>query len=141
VSAAARCRPSPCPACPYRLDAPSGVWAPAEYARLPRWDGDIAEQVYAGGADRAFSCHSTPDLLCAGWVGHRDDPGDLLAVRLGVARGDIDPSVLDYRSPVPLFRSGATAAAHGVREVDQPGEAAREAIRKIVRVRPDVTPG
>lgn len=134
-------RGRPCPSCPYRLDVPSGVWSPAEYVKLPAWDGDIAEQLYAGGADRVFSCHSTPDLLCAGWVGHREDPSDLLAIRLGVARGDIDPSVLDYRSPVPLFDSGAAAAAHGCRDIEQPGDAAREAIAKIVRVRPDVTSG
>jgi len=115
------------------------VWAADEYDRLPKWDGDIFEQACAR-AVNAFSCHSTPSLLCAGWVGHRDRPDDLLAVRLGISGSRIDPSVLDYRTAVPLFESGAAAAEHGRREVADPGDAAREAIRKIVRVRPDVTP-
>ncbi len=35
----------------------------------------------------------------------------------------------------PLFASGAEAAAHGRREIEQPGEKAVAAIAKIIRVR------
>lgn len=126
-------RPSPCPSCPYRLNAPSGVWAASEYERLPDYDGETTEQVYAG-ALALFHCHSTPLALCAGWVGHRD-PHDLLALRLGVAAGAADPSCLSYRTRVPLWPTGAAAAEHGLRDVAAPGRAAVEAIRKVSRLR------
>lgn len=129
-----RPRPRPCPSCPYRLDCPSGLWHPDEYRRLPGWDGDTAYQV-AG----VFCCHSTPDLLCAGWVGHRD-PYDLLALRIGVGSGAVSPDVFEYRTAVPLFASGWRAAVHGLRDIENPGPEARAALAKIVAIRPDVTP-
>lgn len=131
-------RPKPCGSCPYRLNAPSGVWAPEEYERLRDYDGEIAEQVSAG-AFSLFHCHSTPLALCSGWVGHRD-PFDLLALRLGVSTGAADPSCLEYRTDVPLWPSGAAAHAHGVRDVEAPGAAAVAAIEKVVRLR-GLSPG
>ena len=130
-------RVRPCPTCPYRRAAPSGIWAASEYTRLRDYDGEIGDQAMAG-ACGLFACHSTPAQLCAGWLGHRD-PADLLAVRLGLADGRLDPGILDYRTDVELWRSGAEAAAHGLRDLAEPGADARDAIRKIVRIRPDVT--
>lgn len=123
-------RKNPCPSCPYRREVPSGIWDATEYQRLLDYDGDTASQNAA-----AFNCHQGSGELCAGWVGHVEDPRDLLAIRMGVIFGDMDPSVLDYTTDVPLFRSGAEAAAHGMREIDQPGPKARDAISKISRVR------
>ena len=57
-----------------------------------------------------------------------------LAVRISSIRQDVK-TLLDYVSPVPLFSSGAEAADHGEREIEQPGEDARETIRKIGTVR------
>lgn len=127
-------RPNPCPTCPYRVGAPSGIWAAEEYERLRKFDGDIADQARAE-AFALFCCHSTPDSLCAGWVGHRDDPADLLAVRVGVIDGRVDDAVLDYSCDVPLFASGAEAAEHGLRDLHNPGAAACAAIDKLVRLR------
>jgi len=122
-------RPNPCPSCPYRVSVPSGVWAPEEYAKLLDYDKPIGEQ-----SPRAFNCHQGDGRLCAGWVGF-GDPRELLALRLGVAAGRIDPEVLDYRTEVPLFASGLDAAEWGMAYADAPGQGAIDAIAKITRVR------
>lgn len=124
-------RPAPCAFCPYRRDVPSGVWAAEEYAALPQYDGEVHEQ-YEAGAFAAFDCHKADGTLCAGWVGCHG-ARNLLALRL-VAR-HMDPSVWDYESPVPLLGSGAEAALHGLRELEEPGERAMAAIRIIARDR------
>lgn len=103
-------RPRPCPTCPYRRDVPPGVWAEEEYAKLERYDGDVPDHVEAG-AFGLFHCHTTPEFLCSGWVGCHD-MNNMLAVRLHWR--DLDTgTVQGYVSPVPLFGSGAEAAAHG----------------------------
>lgn len=127
-------RRRPCPTCPYRRDVPSGIWSEEEYALLPLYDGDGVAQ-YEAGAFRVFDCHAADGHLCAGWAGHREDPNDLLALRLAVARGAVDPEALLYSTRVPLFPSGAEAARHGLRDILNPGRAAREAIAKIARAR------
>lgn len=136
--------PRPCASCPYRQDAPSGVWAASEYAKLPLYD----EPTYAQPA-RLFLCHQHDRnddraRVCAGWAGCHD--GDhLLALRVAVSAGEIGvetaDAIRDYVSPVPLFASGAEAAAHGVREIREPGADACTAIRKISRTRGDLTEG
>lgn len=128
-----RVRVRPCAFCPYRRDVPSGVWATEEYDVLRRFDGDIADQA-AAGAVRPFACHASPECLCAGWVGHRD-PTDLLALRIGVCH-DLDPSVMDYRTDVPLWESGAAAADHGQADIDNPDDRAAAAVRKLVHADP-----
>ena len=132
-------RPRPCASCPYRQDVPSGVWAAEEYAILPRYDGSILEQALSG-ASTAFACHQADGHLCSGWVGHRD-PADLLAIRLGISSGTIDPSVIDYRTTVPLFRSGSEACRHGMRDIEEPGEKAREVVTKLMSHRTDLQEG
>lgn len=42
---------------------------------------------------------------------------------------------MDYSTDVDLFPSGAAAAAHGVRDIQEPSREAESAIRKIVRGR------
>lgn len=123
-------RRTPCASCPYRRDVASGIWHPDEYAKLPRYDGEIPEQE----AIAVFSCHQGTGDVCSGWLGHRD-PTELLAVRIGIAGGGLDPSCADYQTAVPLFDSGAEAAAHGTREIDAPSPEAVKAIRKITTVR------
>lgn len=77
-------------------------------ARTEYDDGDIPEQTSA----RVFSCHQQDGSVCAGWLGHRD-PLDLLAVRIGIADGRLDPSCAEYSTTVPLWPTGADAARHG----------------------------
>ncbi len=127
-----RPRPRPCPSCPYRRDVPSGIWAPEEYAKLPPYDGETGQQAEAG-AFRLFTCHQGDEMLCAGWVGCHD-MAESLAVRLHWRKIDAD-AVFGYTSPVPLFGSGAEAAAHGLRDASAVSAAADAAIGKIERVR------
>jgi Family of unknown function (DUF6283) len=125
-------RARPCGSCPYRRDAPSGLWSADEYAKLPKYDGDIPAQVRAG-ATGLFMCHLDDGSLCSGWVGCHD-MGNNLAVRLRADELDID-AVCDYVSPVPLFGSGAEAAEHGLRDVADPGAVARRAAEGLMRLR------
>jgi hypothetical protein len=113
---------------------PSGIWDASEYDKLITYDGEIVTQAITG-ATAAFGCHQADGSLCAGWVGHREHPADLLAVRLGVSGGSIDPAVYDYRTDVPLFASGAEAAEHGKRDLAEPDDRARTAARKVAIVR------
>jgi hypothetical protein len=39
---------------------------------------------------------------------------------------------MQYTTDVPLFASGAEAAAHGMRDYEHPGERAEATIRKII---------
>lgn len=138
--------PRPCESCPYRVDAPSGVWAESEYLKLVAYDRETPLQ-----PSRLFQCHQHgPDgrqllRVCAGWAGvHGKQAGafELMAVRLGLSMMRIDRSIAksiwDYQSPVPLFSSGAEAAVHGIREIENPSEEARQIREKIVRLRRDI---
>jgi hypothetical protein len=122
---------SPCGSCPYRRDVPSGVWAPDEYAKLPPYDDETWEQP-AG----MFLCHQQDGRLCAGWVGCHD-MDESLAIRLAagsLSEDDLE-AIRSYESPVPLFASGAEAAAHGLAAVEAPDEDAVRTIRKLSRRR------
>jgi hypothetical protein len=127
----------PCRHCPFRRDVPSGVWAPEEYAKLVAYDADTALQPTG-----LFLCHlrgkGEKKRVCAGAAGCYDGE-ELLALRLATATGEITPQtaqqIRDYSSPIPLFATGAEAAAHGLAEVESPGPAARAAMEKIARSR------
>lgn len=130
----------PCDSCPYRRDVPSGVWAPSEYEKLRRYDAETPEQ-----PNELWQCHqhdgdAAAARLCAGWVGCHQP--HLLAVRLAPFDGRISTATAEvcetYRSPVPLFASGAEAADHGQVDVDDPGADARRLIAKIARTRGDL---
>lgn len=131
----ARPRRNPCGSCPFRRDVASGIWDESEYAKLARYDGDMIAQA-AAGAVAVFRCHLEQGdrEVCAGWLGHRD-PTDLLAVRMGISSGDLDVSCATYSTSAELHPSGAEAAAHGMRDITNPTDAARAAIEKIIRGR------
>jgi hypothetical protein len=114
----------PCGSCPYRKDVPSGIWDPSEYLKLRGYDGETFEQ-----APNLFFCHQQNGKLCAGWVGCHD-MYESLAIRIaasGLEDGDLE-AILSYESPIELFDSGAEAADHGLRDVENPHP---EAVRKI----------
>jgi Family of unknown function (DUF6283) len=127
------CAKAPCKSCPYRRDVPSGVWAAEEYDKLPGYDGDMASQLLSGSGG-LFYCHQQDGRLCAGWVGTHG-PHNLIALRLTSCSGhdQIDSSVWAYKSPVPLFKSGAAACAHGKRAIRRPGPKARRTAERLVR--------
>jgi hypothetical protein len=111
---------------------PSGIWEESEYDKLPAYDGTTTEQVMKG-ALGVFHCHTAPDLICAGWAGCHDMQENL-AVRFNWGKIDGE-AVLSYESPVPLFASGAEAAEHGRRDIEEPSPEARKLASKIKRVR------
>lgn len=112
---------APCRSCPYRCDVPSGIWDANEYAKLPGYDGPTWTQSRA-----LFFCHQNDGKLCAGWAACHDTD-HLLALRMQ----RVHKSTYGYVSPVPVFASGTEAAAHGLRDVAQPGPDAR---RMMVRL-------
>lgn len=114
---------APCGTCPYRCDVPAGIWSADEYGKLPLYDGETWEQPLA-----LFFCHQQDGRLCAGWVACHDTD-HLLSMRFH----RVAPETFDYQSPVPVFSSGAEAAAHGLSEINAPGERARLAIDKLLR--------
>ena len=50
----------PCGSCPYRRDAPSGIWSREEYEKLPEYDKPTAYQ-----PPQVFMCHRNAGCLCA----------------------------------------------------------------------------
>lgn len=121
-----RIRGEACSACPYRQDAPPGLWAADEYAKLPPYDGETWEQPH-----EPFACHATPDRYCHGWavVGGTD----LLALRLRAAHG-VDVEIPE--PSVPLFGSGLEAAVHGLSALDVPPEETVAMQRRLLRKHP-----
>lgn len=124
---------NPCGSCPYRRDVPSGVWDESEYEKLPRYDGDTFEQ-----PPSVFMCHQQNGRLCSGWVGCHDMYHNF-GLRIAVLDERITPDdltvVVEYTTGVPLFASGAEAAAHGMTAVESPPPEATKVIDKLNRKR------
>lgn len=122
---------NPCGSCPYRRDVPSGVWHADEYAKLPPFDRDTAEQ-----PPGVFLCHQQDGRICAGWAGCHDMSQNL-GVRIGASMGTLPDEVvealMDYSTDVPLFASGAEAAEHGMKDNAEPGTKARRTINTLLR--------
>lgn len=127
----------PCPTCPYLSTTPSGLWHPSEYQRLPMYDRPTMEQPVG-----MLLCHQTDGRVCAGWASCHDQV-ESLSLRLALSMGRVSPAtyeaIIDYQSPVPIFASGAEAAAHGLAETEAPGPAAQRAAEKLLRHRTDMT--
>lgn len=100
----------PCRDCPFRRDVQPGVWPDAVYGRLLRYDGNLAQQRAAGAIHPMF-CGMRPSGMCGGWLGVFPFRGNL-ALQFQITGVDI-AAVRSYRPGVPLFSSGAEAAAHG----------------------------
>ncbi len=122
------CAKRPCASCPYRTDAPSGLWAKHEYDKLPTYDGEIGEQLEKG-AFGVFLCHQRDGHLCAGWVaGH--GPLELVALRLD---RKVDESVFGYTTDIPVFKSGKEARAHGIKDMRRPGKRAKRLMGALMK--------
>lgn len=121
----------PCGSCPYRKDAPSGLWDEAEYEKLPPYDRETAEQPLT-----VFLCHQRTGELCAGWVGCHD-MDESLGLRFAVETGTITAAeaeeALDYVCSIELWESGRAARDHGMAQIEEPGEKALRAAEKLRR--------
>lgn len=130
---------SPCGSCPYRQDAPSGLWHYDLYAKLIDYD----EPNMADQPELVFACHQQDGKLCAGWVAVHDMRTNL-ALFLALLRGWITPETfefcLTYATKVPLFASGREACDHGLRDYDNPDERTRRVVDKLLKTK-DVTLG
>jgi len=117
-------RANPCSACPYRCDAPSGLWAHHEYEKLRGYDEPTMDQPFA-----PFMCHATPDHYCHGWAVTHNSRGhefELLALRL---RGN--PPIPE--GDVICFGSGNEAADHGQRDIEDPSDESKAAAARLMR--------
>lgn len=120
---------APCKSCPYRRDVPAGIWAESEYDKLERYDGEPFTQI---DGLSLFMCHQKSGELCGGWLGCHG-PHELLALRLHA--DEVDPTVFDYTTSVPLFESGAAAAEHGMSGIEEPDDLAIRTIDRIAEKR------
>lgn len=120
---------NPCGSCPYRRDVPSGVWDEEEYDKLPLFDKDTFDQ-----PPSVFLCHQQNGKLCGGWTAVHDMENSF-GLRLAFSMGMIQPedagAIFDYTTEVPLFRSGAEAAAHGMAEIAEPSPKASRTIQRL----------
>lgn len=124
------CAARPCASCPYRKDVPSGIWTQEEYDKLPKYDGDIVDQVM-NDAMGVFMCHQKDGHLCAGWV-VAHGPENLISMRMADLAKQVDPKVFDYQTDIPVFSSGAAAQAHGMKEIAEPGLKAQRLVNKLL---------
>jgi hypothetical protein len=118
-------RSQSCLACPYRQDAPSGLWAEEEYDKLTEYDNPTSEQPFA-----AFFCHATPEVLCHGWAvchSNRGHEFELLALRLWEPEGGLP------EADAKLFACGREAAEHGKRDLSHPSPEARATAQRLMR--------
>lgn len=113
-------RAMPCAACPYRKDAPPGLWHDNEYLKLPEYDRETALQPVG-----MFLCHDgdRQSVLCRGWCevhGKQEHERDLLAVRFAASMGRIDPAEFPVTPcGVPMHESGEAAREAGMRPRDE----------------------
>jgi hypothetical protein len=102
-----------------------------EYDKLPKFDGSLIEQA-VNGAGGLFMCHQQNGCLCSGWLGCHG-AFELLGVRLYSSA--LTDEALSYRPPadVPLFASGAEAAEHGKRDIDNKSDKAEAMVQRLVK--------
>jgi len=125
------CRTEPCESCPYRKDAPPGLWHESEYRKLIEYDKPTGEQ-----PPKAFFCHTTPDFLCIGWSvvhGRNAKRGyESLALRFLLLNQNF---LVIHHPKTPLFKSGQEAAEHGMSAMKRPPRKTLEAAEKINAMR------
>lgn len=129
----------PCAACPYRKNAPSGMWDAAEYQKLPEYDLPTALQPMA-----TFLCHDADreHVLCRGWAevhGDQERGCELLSLRIAASLGILDPALFPVAcSGVPLHKSGLAACKAGLKAVRRPGANAIRMIDKLRKKHPEL---
>lgn len=120
------CDSAACPACPYAISTPPGIWHESEYEKLRRYDEDTFAQP-AG----VFMCHQKNGNICAGWVAVHGS--ELLGLRMAFSRGDLEYPLPEIQGE--FYESGNEAADAGLLGVMEPSVAAVKAIGKIERSR------
>ncbi len=102
--------PSPCEKCPYRLDAPVGLWSPREFRDLVAADRDPFGALYA--------CHKQNGQVCGGWLANqreRDFPSVALRLRMHFRPEVVGPATAAHDGGHPCFPTiEAMCRANGV---------------------------
>ena len=90
---------APCGQCPFRPDAPLGIWAKAHYLMLGEMCGVGPRN------EGMFECHQDRLLepyegrICAGWLlWQREHGTPSLGLRAALGRGEVDPEVYEQIS-------------------------------------------
>lgn len=116
----------PCTSCPYRKDHPPGVWAKEEYEKLRDYDDNTAYGI--------FLCHQTNasgvPTACKGWTTVAQDS---VAVRMGIAKGTLDPKEVYADCGVELHASGNAAADAGEAKIKRPPREAKAMINRLIK--------
>jgi hypothetical protein len=122
---------NPCGSCPYRQDAPSGLWHISHYMMLPLFDLESVGQ-----PANVFGCHQNNGHLCSGWVATHDMEESIsmrIAVQAGIITEETLDACLDYETSVPLFESGAEACLHGIRDYENPSKRTKKMADKMTK--------
>lgn len=125
----------PCFGCPYRKDCPSGVWDKSEYQKLEDYDKETYDQPL-----EIFLCHDgdRTKTLCRGWLDTHDKQ-HLLSLRLAISAEHVSPDIMNLpSSSVPVFASGKETMEHGMTDLEDPSEMAKEYQRKLIRRHPEL---
>lgn len=97
-------RREPCTSCPYRTDAPLGLWSPAEFEALLRNDGDMLGTKYGC---HEFNKRPEEAQVCIGWlINQRERNVPSIALRLTLMRNEPARKCFkEAASPAPLYES------------------------------------
>lgn len=88
-----------CKACPWRVDVVASRDIPGGYCQQKHCDlkntmGDGTPSALIGASTfRLMACHESPvgkEKPCVGWMAHQLGPGNNIALRYAVIRGQID---------------------------------------------------
>jgi hypothetical protein len=110
---------TPCPQCPYRLDAPRGVWSAETYQKL---------LTLGKGVDtRLFACHATRDTpentdMCAGWLLSQHEQGvPALGLRLAIVSNPAASALMGEitaRDQPPVYTDDETLVRDNMTIID-----------------------
>ena len=127
-----------CNTCPYRRDTPSGIWSPEEYKKLADFDKPSMspEGVPNPNMFATFHCHQENatgrPTVCRGWVWtHGDTVGFRMAVITGLI-DSFDPNLPREDESGIYYDTGVEACEAGMRDIEEPGLAARLLVDKLV---------
>jgi hypothetical protein len=92
------CKKSPCKNCPYRKDAPLGLWDIKEYIKLL----DHHESEYGS----IYDCHKKDGKLCTGWIlDQKKLRFPSIMLRLKFIRDNTTADEIDsLRTRTPMFK-------------------------------------
>ena len=121
----------PCASCPYRRDTPPGIWDASEYEKLRHYVEPFPETGLPILAP--FLCHLSPQLkekaICRGWLAVERDS---VAARIALIQQTIPLDEFKGAPHAALYATGAEAAEAGLAGIEEPSDAARRCIHRLL---------